>query len=310
MAHGTGSMARRGGTAAATTEDPFDSSAAEVRTLLEQAKAAFRRLRMCALDDSNALGDPRATSSSSQQHRGGRGAGAAPAGMLTDPDAAEAAAAAAKTRARRAAAETADALAAASEELALLRSVVDALKAGKARRATIGFDLLSQREDFVDESEAEVATLQRQLSDAKQSAALFSHFQQDRLVGGGAAGPSSNRVAIDDDAAANDDAAVSYDQHLAAQRSEREAQDRALDRLHFGLTMAQEKAGLMNRELADQDLTLDALEQDVAHVEGRLAANMRRVDSLLQKMSARSRCGLIACLALTAAILLILIVAM
>jgi hypothetical protein len=264
-------------------EDPFDESRAEVRSLLEQARGALRRLRAYASDDLSVSGQ----------------------------------------RAVRAAAECEGCLDAAGEEVGLLESVVDALKsrrAGAARRSGgMAADVIAEREDFVESAAAEVALLRQQLRDLRLAPGLATLFRREEAIAASAntsrkskhGGNGTGDGGDDDDGdleAHNEP--LSMQAHEAAQAQAREAQDAALDRVAFGLQSAGDKAGLVQMELGAQDRDLNALADDVDHVDGKLKQQMRRVDDLLAKMSSKRKCGLIACLVFTAGILLLLVVTM
>eukprot|EP00672_Neobodo_designis_P021704 CAMPEP_0174829402 /NCGR_PEP_ID=MMETSP1114-20130205/1910_1 /TAXON_ID=312471 /ORGANISM="Neobodo designis, Strain CCAP 1951/1" /LENGTH=262 /DNA_ID=CAMNT_0016063147 /DNA_START=41 /DNA_END=825 /DNA_ORIENTATION=+ len=256
-------------------EDPFDESRADVKALLEQARGALRRLRGYAGDDLAVSGQ----------------------------------------RALRAAQEAESCLDAAAEEVGLLDSVVEALKSrrsGAARRSGgMSADVIAEREDFVEASTAEVASLRAQLREVKKSPGLEALFTAKQaktrghtVVHAAAAGGADD--GDDDDLEAHNEPMSLQDQ-VEAQARVRDQQDEALDRVAFGLKQAGEKASLVNMELEAQDRDLDALQDDVTHVEGKLRKQMRKVDDLLDKMSSKRRCGLLACLVLTAAILLLLL---
>ena len=260
-------------------QDPFDESRADVKALLEQARGALRRLRGYAGDDLAVSGQ----------------------------------------RAVRAAQECETCLDAANEEVGLLESVVEALKsrrAGAARRAGgMSADVIAEREDFVESSAAEVATLRQQLRDLRRAPGLEKLFvtaaAPKKASGGrgrGSNGAGDDQYgAADDDDLEGDNEPLSIQDHVDANERAHAEQDHALDRVSFGLKMASEKAALVNMELEAQDKDMDALQEDIAHVDGKLKQQMRKVDDLLDKMSSKRKCGLMACLVLTAAILLLLI---
>lgn len=199
------------------------------------------------------------------------------------------------------ASQCADAVDAAADEVSLLRSVVDALKSGKARRSGIGHSELSAREDFVEESERRIADMRSEL-DRCGSIALAA------VPPAAAATSQHARRPVDDDAP--EAHALDIEDMEEMQQVHRQQQDKALDRIHAGMDQLQHKAALIGNTLDEETDELEALHEDTDALTSKLAHNMRRVDKLLDEMSSRSKCYLVACLAVTVFILFIMLVFM
>jgi hypothetical protein len=266
--------------------DPFDMSKAEAQSLIEQTRNAIRRLR--------AYAKPPAKGKM--------------VSITIDEDAAELDA---KKKARRTAQECQERLDSLREEVVLLRSVVDALKSGRVRKASVPHHILAEREDFVDEAEAEANSLTKQLDELRNSPSLAHIFAASPVPPVPGIGNSNQRRydSDDDDLDANNEP-LSMEQEKERQQDIEARQLQTLDRLHVGLTSVQNKAGLMQKGIEEDDKMLGALKDDIERVDTKLHKQMQKVNVLLEKMSARRKCGLVTCLVFTAMLLLLLIVTM
>ena len=88
-----------------------------------------------------------------------------------------------------------------------------------------------------------------------------------------------------------------------------EEQDEQADQLHEGVLRIKEQAGLINRELSDQKVILEKLEDDVDRAESSMSSMNRKMRAMVEeaKKSDRAMYGLIVCLCILLGVLTMMV---
>jgi len=95
------------------------------------------------------------------------------------------------------------------------------------------------------------------------------------------------------------------EQEMEAQRDLRADHDQALERIEAGVKSAEDKAKTINRELDDQNRQLRDVEHDMDGVQMKIDSSMQRIGVLLDKTSDKGKIGIIVCLMVVLAILVV-----
>lgn len=86
-------------------------------------------------------------------------------------------------------------------------------------------------------------------------------------------------------------------------------QDEQADQLHAGVQRIKEQAGLIKRELDEQNLILEKLEEDVDKAEGNMSAMNRKMRTMMEeaKSSDKAMYSVIVCLMLLLGVLTMMV---
>lgn len=95
------------------------------------------------------------------------------------------------------------------------------------------------------------------------------------------------------------------EQEMEAQRDLTAEHDRALDRIGAGVKSAEDKARTIGQELDDQERALADVEHDMDGVQMKIDSSMQRIGVLLDKTSDKGKIGIIVCLMIVLAVLVI-----
>mmetsp|Transcript_38627 Transcript_38627/g.98000 ORF Transcript_38627/g.98000 Transcript_38627/m.98000 type:complete len:103 (+) Transcript_38627:124-432(+) len=98
------------------------------------------------------------------------------------------------------------------------------------------------------------------------------------------------------------------DSHKSLLQQEQEQDDHA-DQLHSGVLRIKEQAGLIKRELDDQNVILERLEEDVDKAEGNMSSLNRKMRTMIEdaKNSEKAMYSMIFCLLILLGVLTMMV---
>jgi chromosome segregation ATPase len=148
-----------------------------------------------------------------------------------------------------------------------------------------------------------VQSVTRRLAKAKSDVAHGMRLREKRKA---AQADSAARSEVANGAGTTGGNLAGYmDQEMEAQRDLRVDHDQTLDRLGAGVKSAEEKARTINRELDDQNRALTDVEHDMDGVQIKIDSSMARIGVLLDQSSDKGKIGIIVCLMIVLAILVV-----
>jgi hypothetical protein len=185
----------------------------------------------------------------------------------------------------------------ASDELSLLRSVVEALRIGARKRHGMSVDVVEERTEFVDSMDETLREMKAELDVLQSKMAPRDSWK-----------PPPKLAEVTSESSGQDDGG-GFHRILQENRATRAVHDEMLDRMSAGLQQVSSDAETIRIALEEDEHTLIEMTQEVTSVQDRLKQQMQRLDVLLANMSEKRKMRTIGILLFVAAVLFLLLYA-